>query len=240
MGIKIKQLAPASMFLGGILLFSSSAMAGGAGAVTCQSILSNSDGDFGQLETAGSCDIGNVTFSAFNTTFNASNILVAADGVSSSPFGAILGLTYSVLSGTLPGGSIGYTATFDPNAATDGAGGVACPATLICGIVGAESQLNSILGNGAIVTTLDTGGYSGTSSVDAAALGDETVQFTFPMIVAPTGITKVSTYNGQGTIDTFSTEVITGTNTPEPATFSLIGGLLLGLGVFRRKRFFRS
>jgi hypothetical protein len=60
------------------------------------------------------------------------------------------------------------------------------------------------------------------------------------MIVAPTGITKVSTYNGQGTIDTFSTEVITGTNTPEPATFSLIGGLLLGLGVFRRKRFFRS
>jgi len=191
------------------------------------------------LEAAGSCDIGNVTFSGFNTTFTASNILVSLDGVSSSPFGAILGLTYSVLSGTLPGGSIGYTATFDPSASTDGAGGVACPVNYTCGITGAESQLNSILGNLAVVTTTDSGGYVGMSHVDSATLGDETNQFTFPMIVPPTGITKVSTYNGDGTIDTFSTEVITGdvSNAPEPATFSLIGGglLMLAIGVFRRK-----
>jgi len=241
------------LFLGGMMMLSSSAS---ATTVTCQAVLTGS-ALFTQLEATngtGGCDIGNVNFDAFNfnttsSTFSASDIDVSLDGGAGSSFGAIVGLTYSGSGGTFPGGgagdtsSIGYTATFDPNASTDGAGGVACPVNYTCGVAGAESQLNSILGNGAIVTTVDTGGFSGTSHVDAATLGDETNQFTFPMIVAPIGITKVSTYNGLGTINTFSTEVIAGdvSNIPEPATFSLIGGgLLLGLGMFRRKRLFRS
>jgi len=39
-----------------------------------------------------------------------------------------------------------------------------------------------------------------------------------------------------GTGDTFSTEVITGTSAPEPAAFGLIGGGLLALGLWRRKK----
>ena len=229
------------LFLGGLMICSSPAFA--SGLVTCQSILSVGNGNFGELEAASSCDIGNVTISGFNTTFTASNILVSLDGVASSPPGSILGLTYSVLAGTLPAGSIGYTATFDPNAATDGAGGVACLVGDTCGIIGSEAELNSLVPSGAIVTTVDTGGFSGTSHVDAATFGGLSYQLLFPVIVAPASITKVSTYNGLGTVDNFSTEVITAdvSTTPEPATFSMIGGgLLLGLGVLRRKRFFRA
>jgi hypothetical protein len=120
---------------------------------------------------------------------------------------------------------------------------VACLVGDTCGIIGSEAELNSLVPSGAIVTTVDTGGFSGTSHVDAATFGGLSYQLLFPVIVAPASITKVSTYNGLGTVDNFSTEVITAdvSTTPEPATFSMIGGgLLLGLGVLRRKRFFRA
>ncbi len=227
------------LFLGGMAMLSSPAF---ASEVTCQSILSASDGSFTQLELAGSCDIGNVTFSGFNTTFTASDVLVATNGFAGSPVGAILGLTYSYLNGTFPGGSIGFTATYDPNAATDGAGGLACPVSdSVCGIAGLESQLNSGLPipNAAAVTTVYSGGYVGSSEVDALTLGDETYQTPIPLTTI--GIAKTATYNGLGLADTFSTEVITGgvSAAPEPATFALVGGALLGLGLLGRGKIFR-
>jgi hypothetical protein len=229
------------LFVGGAVMLSSSAM---AGMVTCQSILSVGNGNFGELETAGSCDIGNVTFSGFNTTFNPLSVVVATNGFAGSPVGSILGLTYSFLAGTFPGGSIGYTATYDPLASTDGAGGTACPVTeTACGITGVESQLNSgvPIPNAAAVTTVYTGGYVGSSVVDALTLADETYQTLTPIVIVPLGITKVATYNGLGTADTFSTEVITGgVATPEPATLTLVGGALLALGVLRRRKASRA
>jgi hypothetical protein len=215
---------------GALVLLSSSAM---AATVTCQSVLSVGNGNFGELIAAGNCDVGNVNFSNFNTTFTAANVLVAANGFSGTAFGQILGFTYNYLNGAFPGGSVGFTATFDPNAATDGAGGLACPMGAICGINGIEVQLNSLLGNGAVVNTTYTGGYVGTSEVDSASLSDETYQATIPL--TPAGITKLATYNGVGTINTFSTEVIAFA-TPEPMTFSLMGVGLLGLGILGRRR----
>jgi hypothetical protein len=221
---------------GGLVVLSSLAT---AAEVTCQSVLSVGDGNFAELETAGSCDIGNVTFSNFNTTFTATSVLVSTNGFAGSPVGAILGLTYSFLNGSFPGGNIGYTATFDPTASTDGAGGTACPAAHTCGITGSESQLNSgePVPNGAIVSTVDSGGYSATTQVDALTLGDETSQTTFAMIVAPTGITKLATYNGLGIADTFSTEVITGqiSGVPEPTSILLVGVGLIGVALIKRK-----
>jgi hypothetical protein len=228
------------LFLGGLVMFSSSAVAGPISQ--CQAILAASDGSFDQLEAlnaTGGCDVGNVNFDSFSTTLTAANILVATDGGASSPVGSILGLTYSyVITGTFPAGTIAYTATYDPLAATDGAGGLACPISEICGITGIESQLNSgtPVPNAAVVTTVDTGGYSATTTVDALTLGDLSFQANIPLTTL--GINKSATYNGLGSADTFSTEVITGFTpaVPEPATFSLVGGALLGLGLLRRKK----
>jgi hypothetical protein len=229
------------LFLGGLAMLSSSAS---ATEMSCQAVLGGGSGLFSQLEGgADSCDVGNVTFSNFSTTLTAADVTVEVNGFTTSPVGSILGFTYGYLNGVFPVGTIGYTATYDPNAATDGAGGLACPVTdSVCGITGVEVQLNSILGNGAVVTTTYSGGFVGTSQVDSATLADETYQATIPIVEYPTSLTKVASYNGSGSINNFSTEVITGgvSNTPEPATLGLVGGTLLGLGLLRRKKSSRS
>lgn len=214
--------------LGGFALASSLAI---AGPVTCQSVLSSGNGNFSQLVALGitGCDVGNVNFSSFNTTFTATSVLVAINGSTASPFGQLIGFTYSWLNGTFTAGGVGYTATFDPTE------GVVCPVGYTCGIDGIETQLNSLLGNGSAVTTTYSGGYTGTTTVDATSLGNETSQILIPIIPSPGYIMKAAVYNGVGTINTFSTEVITASIIPEPATFGLIGGALLGLGFFRKR-----
>lgn len=220
------------LFIGGILICSSSAF---AGPVTCQSVLTGS-GTFAQLEAAGSCDIGNVTFSGFNTSYTASLVDVAPDGGVGSVFGQALGLNYSYFGGSFVsagGGTIGYTATFDPTE------GVACPVNDTCGIVGGYSQVAALVGDGASVITQDSGGYTGSYTVSSVSNGTETNSVSFSMIVAPASLTKLATYNGAGSVSNFETDVIAGdtSNTPEPTTFSLLGGgLLIGLGMLRRKK----
>jgi hypothetical protein len=223
--------------LGGLALGSSLAIAGPA---TCASVLAAApNGNFGALVALGSvgCDIDNVTFSNFNTTFTAANLYVSVNGASNGPFGSILGFTYNYSTGVFPntaGLGVGYTATFDSSE------GTACPIGFTCGIDGVEVQLNALLANGgpeAIVTTTYSGGYVGSSQVDNLTLADETYQALIPIVVAPAYVMKSSVYNGAGTINTFSTEVITGalTSAPEPATFGLLGGALLALGFFRKR-----
>jgi PEP-CTERM motif len=150
--------------------------------------------------------------------------------------GSLLGFTYDYVGGTLPGGTIGWTATFDSTA------GVGCPAGFnSCGISGLDSQLHVSVPNPAIVTTVYSGGYVGTSQVDGLSLADQSYQTpTIPLIVAPTSVTKLSTYNGAGSLSSFETDVITsgianaGT-VPEPATLVMLGSGLIGLGVMRRR-----
>jgi hypothetical protein len=171
-------------------------------------------------------------FSGFNTSLNASNLLVSTNGGAASGLGSLLGLSYTYVGGTLPGGSIGWTATFDSTA------GVGCPVgNSVCGIVGVEAQLHALTGNPSIVTTVYSGGYSASSQVDAASLADETFQATIPIVIAPSSVTKLSTYNGLGSLSSFETDVITGgiASVPEPTTLFLMGSSLLGLGLVRRR-----
>src|SRR5579863_9168524 len=146
------------LFLGGLVVLSTSAMA----ASRCQSVLAGAGDTFQALETAGSCDVGNVLFSSFNTSFTASSVLVATNGGASSVLGSILGFTYNYVGGTLPGGTntIGWTATFDSTA------GVGCPAGFSsCGIDAALGQLHVSVPNPAVVNTVYSSGFVGSASV---------------------------------------------------------------------------
>ena len=221
------------LFIGGFEICSSSAFAASV-IPTCQSVLTSGDGSFDQLEAlnlTGGCDVGNVNFDGFNTTFTAASVLVASDGGVGSLFGTEVGLNYSYFGGSFGSGAIGYTATFTSTE------GVACPVNDTCGIVGGFSQLAAEEGNGASITTADSGGYTGSYTVSSD--GSETNEVTFSMVVAPSSLTKLATYNGVGGVSNFETDVIAGDtpNAPEPTTFSLLGGgLLLGLGMLRGKK----
>jgi hypothetical protein len=225
------------LFIGGIAICSSSAFA--STVAQCTTILQEvgTNSSFDQLvalNNSGGCDVGNVNFDGFNTSFTASSVLVNPDGGVGTAIGQELGFNYSVLgSGTFLAGTIGYTATFD---STQGA---VCPVGDTCGIVGGYSQLSATVGDGASITTQDSGGYTGSYTVSSASDGTETNSVTFSMIVAPAYLTKEATYNGDGAVSNFETDVVTGetSNTPEPTTFSLIGGgLLIGLGMLRGKK----
>ena len=56
--------------------------------------------NFNALELAGSCDIGNVTFSGFNTSLTASGVLVSTDGGVSTGLDNLLGFSYTYLGGS--------------------------------------------------------------------------------------------------------------------------------------------
>ena len=105
--------------------------------------------------------MGNVIFSDFNTTFAAADLIVATDGIASSDFGTILGLTYSYLNDVFPAGTVGYTATYAPTPPPTEREEWRAQSTIPAGITGLEAQLNSILGNGAVITTSHSGGYVG-------------------------------------------------------------------------------
>jgi hypothetical protein len=185
------------------------------------------------LETAGVCSIGNVDFSGFNTSMNATNLLVSTDGGAATGFAQLIGLSYTYFGGSLPAGTIGYTATFDAASGTFG-----CPAGYSsCGIDSLEAQLLGLYGptNTAVVGIVYSGGYTGTGSVDALTGSDETFQVLIPQT---NSVTKLATYNGLGNISSFETDVNTGGTSavPEPTTFGLVGGALLGLGLLRRKK----
>ena len=220
-------LKPTLMFFGGLVMLSSSAMAAN---VTCQSVLAVS-GDFQALETVGACDVGNVLFSGFNTSLNPTSLLVSSDGGVSTGLYNLLGLSYTYLGGSLPAGTIGWTATFDPTA------GVGCPVGYSsCGIDSLEGQLLGLAGstNLAVINVAYSGGFTGSGSVNALTTGGETYQVLIPQT---SSVTKLATYNGLGNISSYETDVNVGgtSSTPEPATFGILGVALMGLAFAGRK-----
>jgi len=199
-------------------------------ASTCQSVLVT--GTFQELMNAGSCDIGNVLFSGFNTNLTGSSLLVGTNGGAGSAFGSLLGFTFNYVGGTLPAGSIGWTATFDSTA------GVACPALSTCGIVGLSGQIHVFVPNPAAVNTAFSGGFVGSAHVDGSSLAAQGSQATIPIVSFPVSVTSLATYNGLGSLSSIETDVVTGSvsTVPESTTLLLLGTGLVGLGFFVKGR----
>ena len=217
------------LFIGGVVLASSA-----SAAALCQNVLVA--GNFQELITAGSCNVGNVLFSGFNTNMGATNLLVSTNGGASSAFGALMGFTYNYVGGTLPGGTVGWTATFDATA------GVGCPVLSTCGLVGTASQIHVFVPNPAVVNNTFTGGFAGTNSVNGSSLAAQSVQTSFTMVSAPTSVVYLANYNGLGNLSSFETDMVTASTSavPESASLVILGTGLLGLGFIKRSRNKRS
>jgi hypothetical protein len=187
-----------------------------------------------------SCQIGNLTFTFGNLPYSPTGSDAPAAYIQATPFnsGSGDGWTFQI-SGYSPstwhsGFSIAYAVSV-----TSGNPTVA--------IVGTIDQIYTNLAPNSITATdvetpgtlLMTGNSTGCPGLNPAC--NETAQLS-PYLVQSLNTVSSAGVNTAGVdyIQSYSQTFFEGSNIPEPATFSLIGGALLGLGILGRKRFSRG
>ena len=100
-------------------------------------------------------------------------------------------------------------------------------------IIGSVDQENSgFTPNGTSVVDTQTGG---TLTVTGTSTSTETTQLG-PYILETVTSSSVGTVPAGAAISSWEQDFFEGSSAPEPATFSLIGGALLGLGIMLRRK----
>jgi hypothetical protein len=196
-------------------------MAGSAGATTlCSSTTLTT-----LLGTGYTCEIQSLIFSNFS--YSPTGTDVAAANITANMVTNTVtqeaGWAFSPTVGAWTSGfNFSFTVSVDPLAP-------------LVAIVASKDQMNSgavIPPNG--VTAVDTQ-TAGTMTMQGTSTGE--TQFIGPFLLGTLNTASVGTIPGGKSITSYEQDFFEGSAAPEPATFGLIGGALLGLGLLGRKRF---
>jgi len=204
----------------GALLF---LMVGSAGAATIPCTTTTLTTLLGNGYT---CEIQSLIFSNFSYTPTGSD--VSASNITASIVSNLVtmetGWAFTPITGAWGAGfNFSFTVSVDPAFASTVA------------IVASKDQMNSgavIPPNGVSVVDTQT---PGTMTMLGTPTGE--TQFIGPYLLGTVNTSSVGVIPAGKTITSYEQDFFEGSAAPEPATFGLIGGALLGLGLLGRKRF---
>jgi hypothetical protein len=169
----------------------------------------------------GGCSSGNVTFSNFSYT------RAGTDPVATSVTAGLVNLPLTDGWNFTPSNSGVWASGFTLSYTVTSLG---APWALV---TSSDQMFTGQTPNGAASSDIQTG--VGTLSLSGTSTAVETVQSANYSVTSITTTTTLTAGSGNGWVSSYN-QHFTETNVPEPATLSLIGGALLGLGVMLRRK----